>query len=367
MPRVARYVVERGWLHVTLLCGVGVFVLPLVWMIAISLKTDEELTNQSWVPALPTFVSQSPYARKPVDVVKPITVSDADWQRALPEIERITRDAVEQHQRGMTVSVMRPPPQRLAHGRDAHATLANAATSVVVNRLVNRINAEMWSGDEAALLAAYREILTPAVIEDALRDRLARFEIRGVLLRTLDGHLVNLCAEQDVLERFVVESGDASIEPGPGGAPVLRYHFDSPSARPVVIRFDFDSPASPEHLHKLIFSYKGDSSWHRLGATLTIGDVTWRSARPSYVAQNRPGSAIFQPPSFDDETFRARIWVPLERLTPSPGTPGEGGGEGSSSFGNRQSAIGNRRTLSPPLSLSTGRGSRSARIVPPSA
>ena len=56
MPRVARYVVERGWLHVALVCGAGVFVLPLLWMIAISLKTDEELTNQNWLPALPAFV-----------------------------------------------------------------------------------------------------------------------------------------------------------------------------------------------------------------------------------------------------------------------------------------------------------------------
>ena len=317
MPRVARYVVERGWLHVTLVCGAGVFVLPLVWMIAISLKTDEELTNQGWLPALPTFVGDSPYARAPVEVVRPITANDADWERALPEIERITRDAVAEHQRGLGVSPERLPPQRPALGRDAQATeLVGAATSVVVNRLVNRLNAGLWSGDDAALLAAYREMLTPPVIADALRDRLARFELRGVLLRTLDGHLSNLCPESEVLDRFVVESGDASIEPGPGGAPVLRYHFDSPSAPPIVIRFDFDSPAPPEQLHKMIFSYKGDNSWHRLDAQLTIGDVTWRSARPSYVAQNRPGSAIFQPPSFDDETFRARIWVPLERENP---------------------------------------------------
>jgi ABC-type glycerol-3-phosphate transport system permease component len=228
--------------------------------------------------------------------------------------------------------------------------LINAATSVVVNRLVNRLNANLWQGDDAALLAAYRDMLTPQVIADALRDRLARFELRGVLLRTLDGHLSNLCPESEVLDRFVVESGDASIEPGPGGAPVLRYHFDTASAQPVVIRFDFDSPAPPEQLHKLIFSYKGDNSWHRLDATLAIGDVTWRSARPSYVAQNRPGSAIFQPPSFDDETFRARIWVPLERISasaPSPGTPGEGRGEGSSSFDNRQSATGNHQNPLP--------------------
>src|SRR5688500_11716682 len=92
MPWVARYVVEYGWLHVTLICGVGVFLLPLLWMLGVSLKTDEELTNQSWLPEMPTFVASSPYPRKPMDIAKPITVAEADWQRARPEIERITRD-----------------------------------------------------------------------------------------------------------------------------------------------------------------------------------------------------------------------------------------------------------------------------------
>src|SRR5687768_4628402 len=101
MPRVARYLVERGPLPVTRLCGVGVFVLPLLWMLSISLKTDEELTDPRWFPALPTFVGASPYARDPVDLVRPITVANQDWERALPEIERITRDAVVALQRGL--------------------------------------------------------------------------------------------------------------------------------------------------------------------------------------------------------------------------------------------------------------------------
>jgi ABC-type glycerol-3-phosphate transport system permease component len=230
--------------------------------------------------------------------------------------------------------------------------LTDAATSVVVNRLVHQINSKLWQGDQTGLLSAYRELLTPGVIADALRDRQARFELRGVLMRTLDGRLHNLCAQDQVIERFVVESGDASIVPGPGGAPVLRYRFDSASAQPVVLRFDFDSPAArAADLHKLIVSFMADNSWHRVDATVTIGEVTWRSARPSYVAQNRAGSLIFQPPSFDDETFRARIWVPLVRLgdtgaraEPDPSTANAGSAGASPS---RTTAASLRLTLSP--------------------
>jgi ABC-type glycerol-3-phosphate transport system permease component len=314
MPRVARYVVERGWLHLALLCGVGVFALPLVWMVATSLKIDQELTEPGWFPRLPTFVPSSPYVLEPVDVVRPMAVDDGDWEKALPEIKRVTRQAVD----------------RAAPLSDAHA---EAATSVAMARLVHRLNLKLWEGDPAALLAGYTELLTPQVIAESLRDRLARLELRGVLLRTLDGRMSNLCDGDQFFDRFVVESGDAAIVRGPAGAPVLRYHFASASATPVVLRFDFDSPAAARELHKLIFSYVPDNSWHRIDAELTIGKTTWRSSRTSYVAQNRPGSILFQPPSFDDETYRPRIWVPLrEVVTPSPGTPGEGRGEGSAAL-----------------------------------
>ena len=43
--RLGRYVASRGWLHLTLLVGVGIFIFPFVWMVATSLKTDEELTG----------------------------------------------------------------------------------------------------------------------------------------------------------------------------------------------------------------------------------------------------------------------------------------------------------------------------------
>ncbi|HWP41125.1 MAG TPA: hypothetical protein VNL70_09380, partial [Tepidisphaeraceae bacterium] len=79
--RLARYFVERGWLHLVLLTGVGIFLLPFAWMVGTSLKTDEELTNRRWMPTLPGFVGQSPYVLPPPRLDRPVAVEQAHWQR----------------------------------------------------------------------------------------------------------------------------------------------------------------------------------------------------------------------------------------------------------------------------------------------
>src|SRR4051812_40723556 len=72
--RFARYFVARGWLHLVLLTGVAIFVFPFIWLVATSLKTDEELTDLGWMPSIPHFVPRSPYVLPQPEVVKPMEV-----------------------------------------------------------------------------------------------------------------------------------------------------------------------------------------------------------------------------------------------------------------------------------------------------
>src|SRR5438105_4592462 len=66
------YVVARGWMHLVLLTGVGIFIFPFVWMLGTSIKTDDEVTSEKWLPAVPTFVARSPYALPAPDLIKPL-------------------------------------------------------------------------------------------------------------------------------------------------------------------------------------------------------------------------------------------------------------------------------------------------------
>src|SRR5215470_11124225 len=60
MPRLARYVISHGWMHLILLVGVCIFIFPFIWLFFTSVKTDDEVTSKSWIPSIPTFRAQSP-------------------------------------------------------------------------------------------------------------------------------------------------------------------------------------------------------------------------------------------------------------------------------------------------------------------
>jgi hypothetical protein len=77
-------------------------------------------------------------------------------------------------------------------------------------------------------------------------------------------------------------------------------------------------PIDPANLHKLSVTLRADGSWHYIDATLGWGESRWASRRTTYIAQFRPMSVIFQPPTFDDTTDRAKVWVPLEKTGPRP-------------------------------------------------
>src|SRR5437870_2863194 len=82
--RIARYLIERGWVHLVLLTGIAVFLFPFAYMLGTSLKTDEELTASNWFPAVPGFRSASPYVRDVATVARPPEAPRDKWERLLP-------------------------------------------------------------------------------------------------------------------------------------------------------------------------------------------------------------------------------------------------------------------------------------------
>lgn len=298
--RFFHYFVSRGWLHLILLTGVGIFIFPLLWMAATSMKTDDELTNGEWLPSLPRFVQGSPYVRNAPDPAKPIGIESARFEKFVPMLTEATRSAVQ-----------REAP-------DASAEHRTASAAMLLNRMTGRIPATLWAGEEAALRDAYAAMLTPEPIRQALSDRLARFEIRGLLFRTLDARVTSVCDPKTIASAWKVESGDANLVAMPEGGAYVRYAFDGTGAEPITLRYDFDMPTDFAELHKLMVSYQADSSWHRIDATLDVGGQRWAGQRPTYLAQGRPASILLQPPTFEDDTFKNKIWTPLKRVTATP-------------------------------------------------
>jgi multiple sugar transport system permease protein len=298
-PPLAQYFVSRGWLHLILLTGVGVFIFPLVWMAATSMKTDDELTNGAWLPSVPRFVAASPYVLNAPAPVKPIGVELERFERFAPMLADVTRSAVD---------AANPVSPDHAH----------ASAALLLNRMTGRIPAKLWDGDEAALREAYGAVLTSEVVREALMDRLAQFEIRGLLFRTLDASVTKVCDPKTIASTWTVECGDARLVAIPEGGAFVGYAFADAGAEPITLRYDFDLPSDFAEMHKLMVSYKADSSWHRIDATLDVGGQRWAGQRPTYLAQGRPASILLQPPTFEDATFKNKVWTPLKRVSITP-------------------------------------------------
>jgi ABC-type glycerol-3-phosphate transport system permease component len=298
-PPLAEYFVSRGWLHLLLLTGVGVFIFPLLWMAATSMKTDDELTNGAWLPSMPRFVERSPYVLRAPAPSKPIGVELERFEKFVPMLAEVTRSAVD-----------RAHPVSPEH--------AAATAALLLNRMTGRVPSKLWDGDERALREAYAAQLTPEAVREALSDRLARFEIRGLLFRTLDAHVTKVCDPKTIAQTWKVDCGDARLVAIPEGGAYLEYAFDHAAAEPIVLCYSFDLPADFSEMHKLMVSYKADSSWHRIDAKLNVESHEWEGQRPTYLAQGRPASILLQPPTFEDDTFKNKIWTPLKRVTDTP-------------------------------------------------
>jgi ABC-type glycerol-3-phosphate transport system permease component len=300
IDRIGRYFAAKGWVHLVLLCGVGIFMLPFLWMIGMSLKTADEAVNTNIFPDIPVFRPASPVVRPaPPAPDAPNGVESKRWTELVKLLSKAGRRLID----------TRPLPP----GGDAvdQNQLRDAATEALIGKVALPLDNRIWAQDDAAIVAAFNHDATPQTLDDALAAQIGRFDILGLNVQSVDNDIKVVCAAADVSKKWRIESGPAELLPSASGA-YVKYHFDSGSSAPVVLRCDFDFPISVDQLHNVVVAYGGDDSWHKLDATLDVGDTHWKSSLTTYIARYRPATLTLQPPGFDDTTFQARTWIPLE-------------------------------------------------------
>jgi ABC-type glycerol-3-phosphate transport system permease component len=300
--RLGRYIAAKGWVHVISICGVCIFLFPFVWMVGMSLKTDEEATSTAIFPTIPTFQANSPVVRKPAPFFPPMDVAPKQWREILPKLKQAARGQLN--------------PLPLPPGGDAvnASALRDSAAMTMVGQTIEKMPEAVWKQSDDQIVKAFTALLTPADLASALNDRLGRLSFRNLQIRTLDAQIKNVFNGPEIAAQWKVESGNGQLKPGADDA-YLQYHFNSADDPPIVLRADFTFPVDPDQLHKLIVGMTGDNSWHHIDATLDIGNRRWVSDLTTYIAQYRAGSIIFQPPGFDDTTYQPHDWVPLDPTT----------------------------------------------------
>ena len=223
------------------------------------------------------------------------------WDALLPALLKKADEAI------------KPAQEADVPNLDAAAHRSSAA-NYLVSRLVSKMNLKLWAGPEADLQKTFAELLTADEVAGALDYSLSRLEMINVQLRTLSARIFT--EGQQFKGAWSLESGPGTMKPI-GGVPRVSYDFRQDRS-PIVLKYELDLPAGvkAEELHKLTVSIKADDSWHGITGTVDWGEYRWESQRTLFVAQHRQMSIIFQPPTFDDETNRARIWVPIRPAGP---------------------------------------------------
>jgi multiple sugar transport system permease protein len=298
--RFGRWIADKGWIHVLLLTGVAICLYPFVWMLLLSIQTDEELAANKAESSLPSFRKSSPYVRERVNIERPEDVPAAQWSSLEGPLWELTLSVVGGH----LPSTAPPSVDR----RD----WALSAASMLMSQILPRVPRRIWTEDAHSIAERYRQFLTPELVGSAISGQLARVELAALTLHALDGRQFELAGGADMGARLRVESGAGTLQ-SIGNTTWLNYAFQSSNEPPVVLVHDFSLPSgvSASDIHKLVLALRADASWNRVEATLDVGGIHWESTRTTYLAQNRALSISFQPPTFDDTTIRARTWVPL--------------------------------------------------------
>lgn len=304
---------RNSWIHLILLVCVFLFMFPFFWMLATSVKTDEELLSPAIMPEVLGFRGSSPYVRKPTVPDKPLDVPPAEWEKMLPTLTDIaTASIVKYELTHPSIPAIKPVDP------ESHR---ESAASLLVGRSVAKMNRRFWTGSRAELLGAYRALLTDSSVATALSDSLGKLRLLSFQLRTLDLHMYDLTDGSDFASTWRVESGPGKLFAN-GDGTLVSYNYKTSWSKPVVLRYDFRLPpgVTPAEIYQLNVTIGADNSWHRVYATLDTGGNRWITKTPVYIAQNRPMSLLFQPPTFDDTTMRAKLWTSLIKTGPTPKT-----------------------------------------------
>jgi ABC-type glycerol-3-phosphate transport system permease component len=294
-----RSILNQWMVHLTLLVLAAIFFFPFVWMFGMSLKTDEEVTNTEVFPALPIFISSSPYVLKADTVDRPEMASREQWNRVYPQLMS-----------GAARAVGKLPLPAAVFDADLEP-LREAAATEATRRGIEWIDQKSWTADdhEAEIHRQFQNGLDHGDLTTLLGGRLARLEFGGLQVRSLTGHVKPIAQDGRL---WKVLSGDAelvSIESA--GVQALRYRFANSSAAPIVLQAAFDADIPADELHRLVVAYKGDGSWNHMDVELQLGDQRYVSEQTSYIALHRGASILLQPPTFQDQTLGARNWVSL--------------------------------------------------------
>ena len=299
----------RFFAHVCLLIGCVLFGFPFYWLLATSVKEQDEMYRDPpvWVPAMPQRVGESPYfATQGYAAPKPPTgVSPAQWHAAWPKLrEAAVRQIVDAYAKTRT---------SLTPAAASDETIARGVYQAIGQRLSAEAARALIADPAAALPGLMQERDYKTVWERVYRVLL----VRGVTLQD-QGFVQYRLRDDDLAKQWQVAGGDAKLTPaklGKQSAAQVSYRFGGGNT--FALEMDLQSPMDAAQFRRLTIPFRGDKSWHQVDLEADIGGTLYRSTESLVLFSDLPQEGAWQ--VADPERTGAsafRDYQPLEKVGP---------------------------------------------------
>lgn len=297
---------RRAALHLALIAGSAMFLLPYVWLLGNSWKLDKETQSEGLdlLPRAPEPRLKSPYIDpRTFELEKPIDAEKNAWNEwiraaVVDEIGKVL--ARRRDQIDATFAV------------DNNALIVEL-TEGVFEYVVNILPRDTWIQSEDALRATLREAVDQQMINDAFDQCFRYFALGQILLKDQQFRIYPIGDTATASGIWSIANGVAEIAARrvfDRSVAAVRYNFETSSA--VSIAAEFPLPFDWTAFKRISISYRRDQTWHAMRVFLEVNGTRYATASPQYLGQDDFAEASYQLPSADDERLSSRLYTLLD-------------------------------------------------------
>ncbi|NWK56595.1 ABC transporter permease subunit [Verrucomicrobiaceae bacterium N1E253] len=316
---------QKAWLWALLLGGAAIFLFPFLWMIVSSVKTGEEVNQQTFWPELPEFRNQSPYVIESPLPPRPNGCDELRWQIIQPELTTHCSELI----------AADPARPRLLKSSEEKENFIQQASQYLLQRGLKKMPEHLWQhSSDSEIQQAFITALAAgngqdAELQKAYANTYARLIIHGLKVRAEGAGVIYQSSfkKQPTTDELPTglsldESTSGNLAYDSDGQLVLQSHFSSSSDSSIVLHYQFTIPKKAGDIHRIIIPMTYDASWHQLHAQLKINGTSYQGTRSTWLAESKASSLTLQLGKPDSEDWGKRPWIPMQAI----GDPQEGSG-----------------------------------------
>lgn len=286
-------------LHLVLVISSLFFAFPFIWLLGTSCKSPEELLPVRWLPQLPPPVMQSPYiALRDNDYPgRPPELDESEWQQVNPLINQAIRNGVSE----LDLAPFYSPGlerQELIDG--------------ILLRLLRRTPEGLFTRPRGDLLAWFKGEVDSQLVQEVYETIYRRMAISDVVFGAKNVTTVERvpgleCPWEVIRGTAVIKNRDEGLR---HTEKEVHYNFTGDSGFTLQTVVPLTIP--PEDLSKIIISFHGDRSWHKLTATIEMAGEKYFAPQPAFLSTDQWQESTWRFHLDEQPQMNMRTWHWLE-------------------------------------------------------